>query len=278
VLLAKALNATKDRLAAIDAARRAVELDPFSPKIRSILVEYLIAGGRQDEALANAREYNSAHPGADSDLLLVSVLIALKREEEAKAFLTSRLAVKPDRILALRLSLLTMDMGDRKKAVDVLVEWLRKNPADYDVRRQYGALLLQIGDTAGARKEFEALLKQRPQDPVALNNLGWILRDEDPARAFSLASLAAKVVPESTHVMDTLAWMKFQRHDLQGALLLLRRARELDTSDGEIGYHFAVALEATGRRAEAKTLLQSVVEKSPEFGDRVNAKQLLSRW
>jgi putative PEP-CTERM system TPR-repeat lipoprotein len=278
VLLAKALNATKDRLAAIDAARRAVELDPYSPEIRSLLVEYLIIGGRPDEALANAREYNSAHPGPDSDLLLVSALIALKRVDEAKTFLTSRLAAKPDRLLALRLSQLAMDTGDRKKAVDVLVEWLRKKPTDYDVRRQYGALLLQIGDAPGARKEFEPLLKQRPEDPVVLNNLSWILRDEDPERAFSLVSLASKIVPESTQVMDTLAWMKFQRRDVQGALVLLRRAYTLDANDAEIGYHYAVALDATGRRSEAKTLLQSVVEKSPEFSDRDKAKQLLSRW
>jgi putative PEP-CTERM system TPR-repeat lipoprotein len=278
VLLAKALNTTKDRLAAIDAAKRAVELDPYSPKVRSLLIEYLIIGGRPDEALANAREYASVHPGPDADLLLVSALIRLKRADEANAYLTSRLAAKPDRFLAVRLSQLAMEMGNRKKAVAVLLEWLRKKPDDFDVRRQYGSLLMQIGDTASAQKEFESLLKQRPEDPVVLNNLAWILRDDDPARAFTLVSLAVKVVPDSTQIMDTLAWMKFQRRDLQGALLLLRRAHELDASDGEIGYHFALALDATGRRVEAKALLQSVLEKNPGFSDRDNAKQMLARW
>src|SRR6185503_8342073 len=51
VLLAKALNATKDRLAAIDAARRAVELSPYSTSTRLLLIEYMIAGGRSDQAL-----------------------------------------------------------------------------------------------------------------------------------------------------------------------------------------------------------------------------------
>ena len=278
VMLAKGLNATKDRLAAIDAARRAVELEPLSARTRSILVEYLIIGGRPDEALANAREFASAHPGPDADLLLVSALMGLKRTQEANAYLTSRYAAKPERMLALRLSQIALSLGDRKKAVATLSDWLLKKPNDFDVRRQYGALLLGLGDVPTARKEFEALLKQRPEDPVVLNNLGWILRDEDPPRAYSMVSLAAKVAPDSSDIMDTLAWMRFQRRDLQGALLLLRRAHELDRDDGEIGYHFAVALDATGRRAEAKTLLQSLVEKSPEFSDRDSAKQLLSRW
>jgi putative PEP-CTERM system TPR-repeat lipoprotein len=277
VLLAKALNAAKDRLAAIDAAKKAVELDPLSVQIRSILIEYLIVGGRPDEALTSAREY-SARRGPDADLLLANTLVQLKRADEANAYLTSRFAAKPDRLLALQLSQIAMSMGDRKKAVAVLFEWLQNKPADFEVRRQYASLLSEIGDTGSARKEFEALLKQRPEDPVVLNNLGWSLRDEDPSRAFSLISLAAKVAPDSAQIMDTLAWIKFQRRDLQAALLLLRRAHELDSGDGGIGYHFALALDATGRRPEAKTLLQLLIAKNTEFSDRDNAKQLLARW
>ena len=278
VLLAKALNATKDRLAAIDAARTAVELDPFSPKVQSLLVDYLFVGGRPDEALAKAREFASRHPGPNADTILVDALTRAKRTDEANAYLTSRLAAKPDAMLVSRLSRLAMEMNDSRRATGVLAEWLRRNPGDLEIRRQYGSLLLQIGDMQGARKEFESLLKQRPEDPIALNNLSWILKDEDPERAFTLVSLAARVAPDSIQILDTLAWMKFQRGELQSALLLLRRAHELNAGDGEIAYHYAVALDATGRRAEAKSLLRSVVEKNTAFIDGDNAKQLLARW
>ena len=78
--------------------------------------------------------------------------------------------------------------------------------------------------------------------------------------------------------MDTLGWLKFKRGDIQGALLILRHAHKLASGDGETAYHLAVALDATGRRAEAKTMLQSVIAKGLEFNDRDNAKQLLARW
>ena len=278
VLLGKALNAAKDRLAAIDAARRAVELSPFSAPIRGILVEYLIAGGRANDALASAREFASSHPGPEADSLVASTLVKLKRLPEANAFLTQRLAAAPDPLVALQLSDLAMNMGDQKKAVGVLADWLQKKPADFDVRRQYGALLLQIGDKAAARKEFESLLTKRPEDPVVLNNLGWLVQDEDPARAISLVSLAAKVAPDATEIMDTLGWLKFKRRDIQGAVSILRDAHKRAADDGEIGYHLAVALDATGSRAEAKTVLQSVLAKDLEFSDRDNARQLLARW
>ena len=59
---------------------------------------------------------------------------------------------------------------------------------------------------------------------------------------------------------------------------LLKRAYELSSDDPEIGYHFAVALDATGKRPEAKTLLKSVLAKNPKFDDAQNAPQLLARW
>lgn len=278
VLLARLLSATRDHTGAIDAARRAVELSPFSVRIRSLLIEYLVAGGKPDEALANAQEFASAHPSPDADLLVASTLDRLDRKRDSYSFLGSRFAAKPDRLLAMQLSESAMNLGDSGRAVSVLQEWLGKHDADYDIRRQYGSLLLQTGKTAEARKEFEALLKQRPEDPLVLNNLAWCLRDEDPSRAYDLVSLAAKIVPDSTDIMDTLAWMKFHRRDLQGALSLLRRAHQLDAEDGEIAYHYAVALDATGSRAEAKTLLQTIIAKNSGFNDRESARKLLATW
>ncbi len=278
VLLARALNAKKDRLAAIDAARRAVELAPHSLQTRTVLIEYLIAGNRPDEALASAHDYALAHPGAEGDLLVTNTLTRLNRADEANKFLASRFSANPNRLLAQQMSGNALAAGDRKKAAAILVDWLKRSPQDFDIRLQYASLLSQSGETLSARKELEALLKQRPEDPTILNNLGWNLRDDDPDRAISLVSLAVKVAPDAAPIMDTLGWLKFlRRSDLQGALVLLRRAHELAPVNGSIGYHLAVALEGTGRRAEAKAVLQSVIDKDMKFSERNSATQLLAR-
>ena len=78
--------------------------------------------------------------------------------------------------------------------------------------------------------------------------------------------------------MDTLAWMKYQRRDLQGARLLLRRAHEMGPTDGEIAYHYAVVLDASGQRNKARTVLQSVVTTKTAFADSERARRLLSGW
>jgi thioredoxin-like negative regulator of GroEL len=59
---------------------------------------------------------------------------------------------------------------------------------------------------------------------------------------------------------------------------LLQRAHDLDSQNPEIGYHLAVALDANGKRVEAKTLLMSVLQANPKFDGVEDAKQLVARW
>ena len=277
-ILAKALSATNDRLAAIDAAKTAAELAPFSAKVHAVLAEFQIVADRRDNALATAKSFRAAHPGALADLLLGDTLIRLNRSAEAFAMLQQSHAVKPDRLLALRISQIAMSMGDRKKALAVLSGWLDTNPRDFEVRREYASLLLQTGNRAAARMQFETLLKQRPEDPVVLNNLGWMLQEEDMPQAFAFVSLAARILPRSPTILDSLGWLKYRNRDREGALPLFRRAHELEMENGEIGYHLALALDATGKRGEAKTVLQSALAKNPQFPDVGEAKKLLARW
>jgi cellulose synthase operon protein C len=278
VLLGTALNANEDKAGAEAALRNAVRQTPPSSQIRSVAIAFLIAHEKENDALAMARDYSSSFPGVEADLVMADTLIRLKRPQEAEAILTKGLAAYPSPVLALRLSQLAISAGDRQKADKALSNWLVKNPDDSDVRRQRGSLLLSVGDRAGARREFEAVLKLTPEDPIALNNLGWLLQKDDPERSLSMVTLAASIAPRSPEILDTLGWIKFQKRDHVGALPLLQRAHRLNANNPEIGYHLALTLDAAGKRADAKTLLQSVLAKDPKFDDVENAKKVFARW
>ena len=91
-------------------------------------------------------------------------------------------------------------------------------------------------------------------------------------------SLGAKIAPRNADIVDTLGWLRFQQKDLPGSLPILKRAHNLNPADPEIGYHLAIALDATGKRADAKALLKSVLAKNANFADASNAQQLVLRW
>ena len=278
ILLAEALIRTKDYLAARDAARKAVQLAPDSPQARAVQIAAEIADSKPEIALATARAFGSDHPGPQADLLLAETFLRLNRKNESVSVLEKSLASTPSKSAILRLSGIARASGEFKKAQALLASWLAKNSNDYEVRREYGSLLLELRELPAARREFEALVKQNAADPVALNNLGWLLEKDDPERALSLVTRAQRIAPRSAEISDTLGWMKYQRQDFEGALPLLQRAHDLDTENAWIAYHLAVVLDATGKRTQAKTLLQTALAKDPKFDDLENAKRLLARW
>jgi len=74
------------------------------------------------------------------------------------------------------------------------------------------------------------------------------------------------------------AWLaKIQLRDLKG-LHFLQRAHDLNADNASISYHLAVVLDASGQRAEAKSLLQATLAKNPKFDGADEAKQVLARW
>lgn len=278
LLLGNGLFATGDIAGAETVAANAVELEPSSVQARSLLIQLQIANGKSDAAITTARAFASEHAGSAADALLADTMLRLKRGGEAYALLEKSLAKDPDASMVLRLSQISVAQGDSKRAFALLGGWLGKHPADFDVRLQYATFLLRFGDRAEARREFETLLNQRPENPIVLNNLGWLIQDQDPGRARSLVALAARIAPRSPEIIDTLGWLAFQHHDVQGSVPLLKRAHDLNGDDPEIGYHLAVALDATGKRPDAKTLLNSVLAKNTKFDDEQNARQLLAHW
>jgi Flp pilus assembly protein TadD len=277
-LLARALYETKDQLGAEDAAKRAVELAPDSVAMRATLINIQIGGGKGEQALATAQGFAAAKPGTEADILVADTLVRLNRATEGEALLEKSLRTKPDARLVLRTAQLATQTGNPKKGLAMLANWVSKNPDDFRTRLEYAALLMQTGELSGARKEYEALLKQQPDDPAILNNLAWLVQKDDPNRALSMVAQAAKVAPRSAQIADTLGWLKYQLKDHQGALSALQRAHEMDAKSAPISYHLALALDANGKRAEAKSLLQETLAKDAKFDGADDARKVLARW
>lgn len=277
ILLGNALAATKDQDGAISAFSRATELDPSSVQTRTTLVDYSIKIGDRDRALTTARDYAKAYPGTNADIFMAETLVKLKRVEDAKSLLAKSFAEKPSTAIMLAYERACQLTGDTAKARSILADWVRKNPDDVEAVREYGSFLLTSGDNNGALKQFEAVLKARPYDVVALNNVGWLIQKSDPKRALALVGQAAKIQPQSAAVLDTLGWLKWQANAKQEAVAILQRAYKLSGDDPDITYHLAVALEGTGKRVEAKALLNQLLRSGAKFEDMAEAKQLAAR-
>lgn len=176
-----------------------------------------------------------------------------------------------------RLTRVQWNAGDRDTALRSLEEWATDHPQDAVIQFELGQryLELQRGDDAIAR--FELTLKINPRNVIAMNNLAWLLRDREPARALEYAEQAHAVAPESPEILDTLALVLLANGNEEKAIEMSERAVRKQPENATLLFHQAQILEAAGRTDDARRALQSLSASRNEFPEREEAQAMLRR-
>ena len=278
VLLANALFSGGDVAGASTALSAAAAVDPNSIAVKNAQINLMLAGQNLTGAIAAARAFQASNPGLAADFLLANTLVRAKENSQAAAVLTRSMVTYPNNRSLSLLAQIAVASGDKKRAENLLSDWLKSNPTDLAVRVQYATILMQDGDNANATAQFELVLGQDSNNVTALNNLAWLLQKDNPKRALALATQAFKVNPQAADVADTFGWIKLQLKDTKGSLELLKRAHDLRPKDGEITYHLVLAIDASGNRNSARGLLKALLDSGVKFPDIVDALKLSDAW
>ncbi len=154
-------------------------------------------------------------------------------------------------------------------------EWLALEPEDAGMRRVYAQLLEADGDYDAAVAEYERLVEAGELDAIGLNNLAWQYMLKDDRRAIGLAEQARALAPDNGQIADTLGWILYRNGRAERALGVLREAVALAPDDAEIRYHLAVVLAESGESAEARRIVDDLLESGAEFPSRSEARALL---
>ena len=122
------------------------------------------------------------------------------------------------------------------------------------------------------------LIKARPGDPVALNNLAWLYQQKgDLAKAREMAERAVAAAPRAPQIDDTMGWILLAQGDADKAVTYLSAANISAPRDPSIQYHLAVALNRVGRPADAQAMLEKLLGSNVTFADRAEAEKLLQQ-
>jgi Flp pilus assembly protein TadD len=278
LLLSSALLLVGDRASASRALDAAAELAPQAEDVRLAQINFQIDSGNTDAAVALARYFQSSNPGTAADLMLAQSLERAKHNDQAVAVLNKSLSEHPDGLILMQLVHLALISNDRRHAADLMSKWLARKPNDTAVRTKYAIILLQQDEVAKATSQYQIIAKQEPNNIDALNNLSWLIQDSDPKRAQSLLARAVQLSPNSSHVADTLGWLKVRQKDVAGGLVLLNHAHSLEPNNPTITYHLIVALNASAKRSDALNLLKPLISSGAQFADRQEALKLYSGW
>lgn len=274
-LLAGAQMSVNDIGGARASYERAIELqNDFMPAYMA-LVELESRAGNTDKALRLAAVVRDTQPeSAAGDMLAGDV--HMRAGEHAKALdkYETAIAKEDTGILALRRYNAEQRARDTAAALERLQGWVDRND-DRAVRHVLASGYITAGKYDAAIRESEYLLKDDAENPVLLNNLAWLYDQRGDDRALPLAEKAHKIAPSSPAIMDTLGWILVRRGDNARGVQLLDRAHAAAPNQGDIAYHYAVALSNVGRKAEALRVLQRSLAANEQFAKAEAARKLL---
>ncbi len=243
----KKANRPQEALETIRAVRAKNSLDPNLLRFEAVI---LTENGKVDEAVALLNDWmntprgygsgagagsNSINPATEEkyqNLLFVSGLYSrAKRGKEAveAANQAYKLAQNDDRKLNAKLTLATAQQ--------------------------------MAGEYANAEMTLRELLKESPQNPVALNNLGYFLveRNEKLSEALNLIQQAVKLEPANSSYLDSLGWAYFKLGKLDQAEKYLKEALRFDASSPTINEHLGDVHQKQGKSELAKSAWQKAL-------------------
>jgi len=115
------------------------------------------------------------------------------------------------------------------------------------------------GNTAAAEGNYRKALDLDPQSPIAMNNLAWLLTENQGNldEALQLASGSVAKSPETAGFYDTLGWVYYKKGLYSPAVEQLKKAVAFDERSGQTAnpayrVRLASALAASGDKASAR--------------------------
>ncbi len=167
--------------------------------------------------------------------------------------------------------------GDRDSALKRYAAWLQDHPDDSTTRMAYANSLQAAQRLDDAAQQYAAVLQADPENPMALNNQAWIMRDKNPAQALTYAKKAAERAPDSADVLDTLAVVEYTNKDYRSAERHIERALRASPEHPSLLYHSAMIAVALDDDATARATLKKLLATSPVFPEIEQAKALLAQ-
>jgi len=155
--------------------------------------------------------------------------------------------------------------------------WLEEHPDDVGVRLALanGLQLAQKHDEA--KLQYVQIVELDPDNIVALNNLAWQLRKENPEKALEYARRASETAPDSPEVLDTLAVVEYMNKDYSRARRSIERALAGSPDNPSLQYHSAMIVAALGEKALAVVTLERLLAGGDDFPEIIEATELLEK-
>jgi tetratricopeptide (TPR) repeat protein len=216
-------------------------LDPDAPGALGRIVTVYARNGHGREANVALEKWNLTHPNDFRGALAAAQLLSMRGDRKLSLEYAERaVRTAPDslapRVMVGQLHQNEERWADAEKAwVAVLGRFPEFNPAAFGL----AFCREQLGDLAGAEAAARDVLAREPDNPDAMNFIGYMLADRGLRleEAERLIARALEKEPDNGAFIDSMGWVYYRLGRLEEARRLLERAAELTGNDAVVREH-----------------------------------------
>lgn len=165
---------------------------------------------------------------------------------------------------------------EAERSYQALLERFDEQPASIvrdvtrDARLVLSNICVQRNQLAEAEEWLEQVLDEFPEDPGALNDLGYLWADQDKYlnRAFDMTRRAVASEPDNLAYRDSLGWALYRLGRVSEAIQELEIAVAGEDPDGVILDHLGDAYWRAERKAEAVAIWRRAAAAFGKEGDQ----------
>ena len=253
--------------------------NPNDARALRFLVAYYLHEKQMPQAIAVVQQQITKSPSnADMYGILADLQLNAKNGPEALAAAQKAIQLNPQDANALTIySRAQVMQGNTAGAIASWKTWLAAHPTDARADSMLGALEETQGDQNAAEDYYKKALANQPDQPVAANNLAYIMmeRGQDIDVALSLAETAHRGLPNSPSTADTLAWAYYHKGTYGSARDILETVEKANPNNPSIEYHLGMIYSKLGNKPDAITHLKRATTLSPNSKVQKDADQAL---
>jgi len=244
----------------------------------------LLVDERYEESARTFRKGLKQNKNADKEAILRYYLSgALQLQGDTKEALrqANHVAATATHIpeFALRPAWIHYNAGQLEQAEKKYTKWLDEHAENYsipglravvrDARLIVSGICVEREKPRLAMEWLEKTLDEFPQDAPAMNDLGYLMVDENISieRATKMIRFAVEQDPANPMYRDSLGWALFRAGKFEAAVVELRKASSDEAPDPIILDHLAEALRSSGKFDDAQKTWERALTLIEDDGD-----------